>query len=433
MKVCPECKGSFPDDVEVCPDDGAELILGAEELPDNPELQEVIQVAPDDATSVVDLEALEREFRERQEKKAEQEAQRKKDEEERRQRELEEEEELARQNDPEATGTAFRVRPPSDPHETGEGGPVEESPSPSSDRPLKLEREKTKAEKRQEAAAARAGPAPKKKSKKGLVFVVAVLLLVVGGGGTAGWFLIGPGSGRLLTVQTVPKGASVFVDGKLLGTAPTQTRIRPGTHQIELTLAGYETFKEVFKVEPSGDDVRFVQPLKSLKPKPVVDETEKLKAEADRLAAKARKLIDAGKFDEALEAIKAFIKIAPEDPRGEALLDELTRAKIARAAAAKAKKKPVVLTAAQKRKLARTKNSEGQRQYRLGQFDEATESFREAIRLDTRYAAPHRSIARIYNRRKDIKKARYHLSRYLYLGGRDPDRSVKRWLDEHPK
>ena len=71
MKVCPVCKTSYEDDAETCDNDGETLLDASDEalLPDNPELRDVIQVRPDEATSMIDLEAMEDKIRERMDQK----------------------------------------------------------------------------------------------------------------------------------------------------------------------------------------------------------------------------------------------------------------------------------------------------------------------------------------------------------------------------
>jgi hypothetical protein len=59
MKICPDCQKRYPDDVEVCPDDGEDLVDEPAELSGNPKLREPVPASPADRTSMIDLEAIE--------------------------------------------------------------------------------------------------------------------------------------------------------------------------------------------------------------------------------------------------------------------------------------------------------------------------------------------------------------------------------------
>ena len=55
------------------------------------------------------------------------------------------------------------------------------------------------------------------------------------------------------------------------------------------------------------------------------------------------------------------------------------------------------------------------------------------MKLDPDNAEPHRTLGRIFNREEQVDKVRYHLQRYLNLGGADGDFKVREWLKSHPK
>lgn len=64
--------------------------------------------------------------------------------------------------------------------------------------------------------------------------------------------LRGDTSGKL-TLSTTPSGATVELDGRLLGRTPlVDQRIAPGRHELSITLAGHETWKDSIVVEPNG-------------------------------------------------------------------------------------------------------------------------------------------------------------------------------------
>jgi len=48
----------------------------------------------------------------------------------------------------------------------------------------------------------------------------------------------------ILTVETVPNGAELYVDGQLQGQTPMVLELAPGTHRLRMTLAGYRDWEE---------------------------------------------------------------------------------------------------------------------------------------------------------------------------------------------
>jgi hypothetical protein len=456
MKVCPVCKTTYDDDAEHCDDDG-ELLIDAdqESLSENPELRDVLQVSPDEATSMIDLEAMEDKIRERVEAKraADQEraAQAMK---------------AAERLDPDVTGTIDlealekqRRRDKTSP------GLVPDSPEREKHEPTLITRDDRKAAGKGSTTVKKLStndsPRDQKKILTIALLVVGVLLSVGAAVGVSFYFL----RGEPLTVISVPPGASVILDGKALGTSPLSARATEGSHTIELSLDGYEPFKDVIDVPKGGTSFR--EPLKALPagaspPKPAADTVP---ADDDAETARVKALIAAGDFEGALGAIKAIIAASPDDPRGDALLSALTDAKTRPAPDKPAtgspkdgkspdkppsekppsgerkpkepkepKDKPVVdrPVSADKVASARGAYEDGERAYQGGRLDDAKLRFKESIQLDPRFYLPHRSVARIYEREGNIKQARYHLQRYLDLGGPDADMKVKRWLESHP-
>ena len=290
---------------------------------------------------------------------------------------------------------------------------------------------------------------------------VVLALIVAGGFAVAGalaalFILFGPSSTAMLTVTTVPPGAQVTIDGVEVGRAPLQKRVKPGTHTIALSLDGYAPIKEVVAVPKEG--LPFLQPLKALPSQPPTSGTiphdggplSAAKATADALAARAEALIAAKDFDGARAKIKELIVAAPDDPRGDALMEKLSSSKAA--ALSKTPGRPGRETAGDRQKnrtdkrptrqniapadrkdAAKAAYAEGERYARLRQFDRAKLQFKEAIQLDGTLYLPHRALARIYRREGNLKQTRYHLKRYLRLGGPDRDLKVRRWLEDNPR
>jgi hypothetical protein len=231
----------------------------------------------------------------------------------------------------------------------------------------------------------------------------------------------------VLTVTTVPHGALVTLDGEAIGTSPLQKRVRTGAHTIDLKLDGYEPFREVVDVPSSGWP--FLQPLKALPPPPPPPPTN-AEIAAD-LAAQAKRLFDAGDLDGALAKVLEIERLVPdhvpstelrkavheaEDKRQDALRKDATnaafQAQIARA---------------------RQKSDEGRRLYDQGKLGPARTALFDALKLDPKNPDPHRTLAKIFNRDNDVDKVRYHLERFIELGGNDADFKVREWLKAHQK
>lgn len=339
----------------------------------------------------------------------------------------------------------------------------------------------------------------------------AVILLGAVGGAAALYFLVGPGAGALVTLTSVPPGATVFVDGKEVGTAPLQSRIRPGPHKLRVQLDQFAPYEDVVDVPVEGLPL-LIELDESAKPRVDMpkadapdltadagealadavntDNTEKTDAgngssaedadggnsdaaEADAATTAADEiaaLIEARAFDDAFRDLQAFLKTHPEDPRGETLLLALTDAReAARAAPSTASPTPSTderdpprvksgtrpsRTGTGRRVVRRTpkntrstgktayasapKNArealrEAKRALADGANREAKRLYLQAIRLDPRGPDAHRDIARLYLKEGRTSRTRYHLKRYLALGGSDGDRRVRDWLADHPE
>lgn len=460
MKVCPVCKATYDDDAENCDDDGEVLIPADNDaLDENPELKDVLQVNPDDATSMIDLEAMEDKIRERVEQKRAADA-------ERAARAMKEAERL----DPDATGTLdLEALEKKLATRTGESD-VEDVTKIEKHEQTLVTRQGKKGESSSETRAPSGAVAKAKAPPRDRGRAVTIALLVVGVVGAIG-AAVGIGlyvtRGEPLTVISVPPGAAVLLDGQSVGTAPVTARAAMGSHTIELSLDGYEPFKDVIDVPKGGTSFR--EPLKALpegmRPKPTepADAGSTDAGAADDVAARVRALIASKDFDGALAAIKALIAANPDDPVADALLAEVTDAKTGggtngnttattptgrdkpnddkpndRRPGGKRPRdtepRPVDEKPVGKEKAASARGAyeDGERAYQSGRVDDAKLHFKESIQLDPRFYLPHRSVARIYEREGNIKQARYHLQRYLDLGGPDADLKVRRWLESHP-
>jgi hypothetical protein len=231
----------------------------------------------------------------------------------------------------------------------------------------------------------------------------------------------------VLTVNTVPHGAAVILDGEAIGTSPVQKRVRTGAHTIELKLDGYEPFREVVDVPSSGWP--FLQPLKALPPPPPPPPTN-AEIAAD-LAAQARRLFDAGDLDGALAKVVELERLIPDhvpssEVRAAVRAAESRRQELLRKDAAQAAFQAQLARA-------RQKAEEGRRLYDQGKLGPARTVLFEALKLDPKNPDPHRTLAKIFNRADEVDKVRYHLERFLELGGNDADFKVREWLRTHPK
>lgn len=479
MRVCPECRKQYADDVEECPDDGNAL-LEADHLPANPELRDVVPVSPTDHTAMIDLEAIEAERERRGLNRPKETGPGQTAEVDAVDPDGDDEDE-EEPHDPDATGT-FHVddlKGRERTQITSAGSLMADADDDELDEderhPPAARSERTELTRRprlDDPTMGRAAPRgqrptaakPGARGPKVLVAAIAGVVVVALGLAAGVWWYVSS-RGAVLTVTSVPPGATVLLDGKEVGTAPLQDRVAIGSHVIELTLDGYRPFKEVVDVPAEG--LPFLQPLE---PDPDAKATPATTADggpsagedtpagddvagedspkgdagpapasptappADELVAKFDGLLASADYDAALEAIKELVKHHPEDSRADALFERLADARIQAATSSKTRPQKAgkrKLSAEEKKRAAREAYASGEALYREGSVAEARAKLREAIQLDPRYPQPHRAIARIYERDGDLARTRYHLDRYLRLGGKDPDYRVRRWLEDH--
>lgn len=348
-------------------------------LPGNPALREVVPAGAGDRTSMIDLEAVEAK---RAARRAEAEAEARSNAAaafgnepsatEARQGELE--------RDFDATGTLARkprkgrtassrlvrdeqAEAPAD--EPASEGPVAETSAMGGTRPGMTRTSMTRAGQTTAGgtqALKRPRSTKKPLSPAGAAAVVAIVIVVL----IVIVFFAARATG-VLTVTTVPLGAAVTLDGEPIGTSPLQKRVRTGSHMVELTMDGFEPFREVVTVPSEGLELRAAIKA-ALDKRAALAAHQKLSAAAEARVIRARQLSD-----------------------------------------------------------------EGLRLYTAGKLGPARTALYESMKLDPKSPDPHRTLAKIFNREDDVEKVRYHLERFLALGGNDGDFKVREWLKANPK
>ncbi len=231
----------------------------------------------------------------------------------------------------------------------------------------------------------------------------------------------------VLTVTSIPGGALVSLDGEVIGTSPLQKRVRTGSHVVDLALDGFEPFREVVGVPADG--LSFLQPLKALPPPPPPPPTP---AEmANEIMTQAKRLFDAGDLDGAAAKVEEIDRLVPDhQPSRE--VRAAVRSALEKRSSVEAVRQQNAADAARLQR-ARQLSDDGIRLYTQGKLGPARTALYDALKLDAKNPAPHRSLAKIYNREDDLEKVRYHLERFLALGGNDFDFKVREWLKAHPK
>lgn len=483
VKICPACQSRYDDDTERCPADGEELVDLPEALPGNPRLAEPVAASPADRTSMIDLEAIEAKRKKRAPDPAardgEGEGEGEGDDDERTPPPAEPLEE-----DGEATGTLHRTRgrrrdptqvearaPRSargagiedgDDVDNGEGGEDGEDGGDLPDdrrvneeltdremsrtgRSRRMSRQGTAADGtgvrerpgREDTERVRGGTrtgmtragtqvkarAPRRALSGSQAAFIALVTVV----GLIGAIIFVARSTAVLTVTTVPPGAEVILDGKVLGLSPVQKRVRTGSHVVELHRDDYEPFKEVIDVPTGG--LPFLQPLQKKPPPPPPPPTPAQIAE--ELATSASQVFAAGDLDLARKKLDDALKLVPDHAGAKALLPKVAEA-IAQRDAQALRAEAAAAREARLRQ-ARVLAEEGQRLYNKNQLGLAKEKLYASLKLDADNPEPHRTLGRIFNREDQVDKVRYHLQRYLDLGGADGDFKVREWLKAHPR
>jgi tetratricopeptide (TPR) repeat protein len=231
----------------------------------------------------------------------------------------------------------------------------------------------------------------------------------------------------VLTVTTVPPGANVLLDGVPLGLSPIQKRVRTGSHVVELALDNYEPFKEVIDVPAGG--LPFLQPLQKKPPPPPPPPTgAEIAIELYKGALAAK---EAGDYELAKRKLDEALKLSPGMPAALSLMKDVDI--ILSKRSSEAKQAEIAAANSARMSQARVLASEGRRLYDQGSLGPAKEKLYASLKLDANNPEPHRTLGRIFNREEQTDKVRYHLQRYIELGGADADFKVREWLKTHPK
>lgn len=98
--------------------------------------------------------------------------------------------------------------------------------------------------------------APHRASNRNWLGAAALVLLL---GGAAWAFAPKPAH---ISIETLPSGASVYVDGVLEGISNIETRLDPGSHSVRLQLAGYDSVEVDVQVD-RGETVLLEQTLRA--------------------------------------------------------------------------------------------------------------------------------------------------------------------------
>jgi hypothetical protein len=269
-----------------------------------------------------------------------------------------------------------------------------------------------------------AKPAPPRRPLSPFAAAAAVVLGVIG---LIGAVVVASRATGVLTVTTVPHGATVTLDGEVIGTSPLQKRVRTGAHTIELSLQGYEPFREVIEVPSSGWP--FLQPLKALPPPPPPPPTS-AEIAADE-AAQVKRLFDAGDLDGALAKVVEIERLVPDHAPSAALRRAVHEADDKRRDSLRQNESQAAFAGQLAR--ARQLAAQGRQFYDGGKLGPARTALFQSLKLDPKNPDPHRTLAKIFNRENDVVKVRYHLERFLELGGNDADFKVREWLRTHTR
>jgi hypothetical protein len=463
VRICPECQNRYDDDVDACPNDGEALVPLPDELSGNPKLQEVVQAQPGERTSMIDLEAIEAKRAARRAEAAGEDGEAG-DGDEDDDKTPPPEEPVG--DDDEATGTLQKARkkktrtkirsadedaPPDDeiaPDRRVSNDPTNKdmsrrdmTKSGTHNRTRsKLDRSRItelKAGRTGTHAGTRGGthagtrtkvaPLEEADESSGMSGTKAAILALVIVGTLVGSIIVVSQLFAVLTVTTVPPGAEVVLDGEHIGQSPVQKRVRVDSHVIELEKPEYEPFKEVVQVPSDG--LPFLQPLRKKPPPPPPPPTNA--QIADEMVRIATALFEKGDLEAAKNKLEEAKKLAPNNA---ALLELLKKVDAEIAARAAAFENAAAAQSREERiRASRALTAEGTQKYNAGAMSEAREKLYKALKLDPSYPEPHRVLSRIYNRENDTAKVRYHLERYLQLGGSDSDFKVREWLKQHPK
>jgi hypothetical protein len=277
---------------------------------------------------------------------------------------------------------------------------------------------------------------PRRGMLAALIALIALVVVIA----AALTFLLWPRP-TYLHITASPTEAKVEIDNVVAGQAPINLEVAPGPHTVSLTLDGYHPFAQVVEVPKEGRLLTVALVKKEPESQTGGDATATLNARAEAIFAEVDALIAVNDYNAADSRLQVLAALVPGDVR---VVAALKRVSDARAAAAPVKPAKPVVAAGTKddtaiEKLTRKEREigadrffrQGQKLYDAGDLAGAKEALLQAIRYDARFYPPHRVLARIYNREKNVGKAKYHLNRYIELGGPDEDYKIRQWLATH--
>ena len=415
MKECPECQTQYPIEEEICPQDGAALVLKPP-LVKNPTIEEVVQVTPQELTAVVDLEKME--------------AARLKQEEASRL--------AAEAHDPEATGTILAEQIQSIAPKSAADVPVSTTSSALENEALYsdiegfpeaqetvLTRVEQETEVRDEPTAATVvAPTEKKTKTAALVIGAAAVILVF----LATLFFFNnnrPSAfGAPLLITSVPTNAEVWIDSRRVGETPLQLVLSPGFYDVELKKDGFNSLRDIVELQGQGLSVsKALIPKGSSGPSPQ-------NTGADKLLEQFYADLSAGRIATATTTLKSFLRLYPDDERGLRLIQELGKRAATTPPSSNKAKRSAKVNAPKVPWRARLNQAESL--IRSKKIAAAKSILSDLLAEKPGAAQPHRLLARIASSSNDLKTTRYHLQRYLKLGGADDDGQVQKWLRENP-
>ena len=457
--ICPTCGAEYPEDVTHCPEDGALLL--APGVKNNPRLPGVRGVDTAAHTAMFTVEDMQKEM-ERISAAADNP-----------ELDVEPEPEPDVPVDPNATRSISledidRMR---EEHEATHGdGRSDTATSAAPDGSgTDLDTGSTSVDAtalRTRKAAAPATPQDRERRRKIAIYLLAglgVMLLV--GGGALVWAIFL----RRMPVEIVtsPPGAAVLVDNVERGIAPLTVYMPRGAHAVKARADGYLEATEIVQVTQGRS---LVISLKRDEGQQEPDADDPVKIKADALWEEAAALLKAGKLDEAEVKCQALSALVPDDTRAVECLREIAQRRNAggsgkggkatrggkggkRGKAGRAGKggdgkggedgedgageaddlgaqirrmKP-----AERKKAALRALEQGRTAYDLGDMKLSGEWLNKCLRYNPNQTQCHRVMARVYTKEDNTPKVKYHLKRYLELGGADEDFKVRDWLRTH--
>jgi tetratricopeptide (TPR) repeat protein len=270
------------------------------------------------------------------------------------------------------------------------------------------------------------------------------ILLVLVAGTSAWWVWVRKIS---LEVVTAPPGAVVRVDNVEVGVSPVQVLLSRGAHAVKARLEGYEEAAEV--VDLAGNTRSVVINLRKDLQSTASHLADPIRAKAEALYQEGRALLARGKLEQAEAKFHALEALVPDDGRAaQGLAAVQKRAKGSAGqedsaqggngaggrrggaddsvSAALSRMKP-----AQRKAAAQEHLDQARTAYDMGEMGRAKELLSKCLRFDASQVQCHRIMARVLTKEDNVPKVKYHLQRYLELGGSDEDFKVRDWLKSH--